>query len=247
MAKMKKFSKAIIAVTVLAVFAIAAFCVLYNYGFSGLHNNVSPNENQIKIACVGDSITYGHGIKNWSKNNYPAQLAEILGESYCVANFGVSGSTAQHSADKPYTAQKMYTESLAYNADILVIMLGSNDSKPENWSDAQSFKEQYSSLVKSYIENNPDAKIILCSPAQPFYVGDTASGLMKFDINPEPFPEICSAVKETALEYDCIYVDINTYTSKNQQWFLKDGVHPDADGAGEIADYISESISGLDI
>lgn len=247
MIKKKKLSKVIIATVFLAVLAIAAFIILYYYGFSGLHNNPTPDENQIKVACVGDSITYGHGIKSWSKNNYPSQLAEILGEAYCVANFGVSGSTAQESGDKPYTEQKMYSESVNYDADIIVIMFGSNDSKPENWTDEKSFKEQYSLLVNSYIDNNPDSQIILCSPAQPFYVGGETEGLAEFDINPELFPEICSTVEEIAEENSCVYIDINALTRGNSQWFSKDGVHPDANGAGKIAEYIAESIKKLDI
>ena len=247
MEKIKKFSKAIIAAIIITVLFMTIFSILYNYGFSGLHNNPSPNENQIKVACIGDSITYGHGIKNWSRNNYPSQLAEILGDSYCVSNFGVSGSTAQNSGDKPYTEQKMYKASLKFNADIIVIMLGSNDSKSENWADVQSFKEQYSSLVKSYIDNNKNAKIILCTPAQPFYVSGVAEGPVKFGINPDVLPEICNAVEEIAYENNCICIDINAFTSENSQWFSKDGVHPDANGAGGIANYISNSITELDV
>ncbi|MFR5875709.1 MAG: GDSL-type esterase/lipase family protein [Eubacterium sp.] len=246
MSKIKKSSKAVIAAVIIAALAVTAFGVLYNFGFSGLHNNPSSSENQIKVACVGDSITYGHGIKNWSKNNYPSQLAELLGDSYCVANFGVSGSTAQNSGDKPYTEQKMYNESLEFNADVIVIMLGSNDSKPENWNGEKRFKEQYSALIKSYIKNNPNSKIILCSPAKPFYIGGETGGLMKFDINPEHFSEICNVIEETAHDNECVYVDINAYTSDKSQWFSKDGIHPDANGAKEIANYIFETINELD-
>lgn len=243
MKKSKK--KCNIIITILAVFLIVdliAFSVLYNFGFSGLRKNPVPSEEQIKVACVGDSITYGHGIKNWSKNNYPVQLGNILGSSYCVGNFGVNGSTAQDSGDKPYREQKIYSESIDFDADVIVIMLGSNDSKAENWTGVKTFKEQYSSLVKSYIENNKTAKIILCSPAQPFYVDGASEGAVKFDINPEVFSEICNAVEEIANENNCTYIDINSLTGKNSQWFLKDGVHPDVDGAYEIAKYISNYI-----
>lgn len=33
----------------------------------------------IKVACVGNSITYGAGISNREKNSYPAQLQYYLG------------------------------------------------------------------------------------------------------------------------------------------------------------------------
>ena len=47
----------------------------------------------IRVACVGDSITFGSGIKNRDQNSYPAQLGAMLGEKYEVRNFGVGGAT----------------------------------------------------------------------------------------------------------------------------------------------------------
>lgn len=46
---------------------------------------------KIKVACVGNSVTYGHGIENREKNSYPAQLQRMLGNEYEVANFGKAG------------------------------------------------------------------------------------------------------------------------------------------------------------
>lgn len=49
----------------------------------------------IKVACVGNSITYGAGISNREKNSYPAQLQYYLGDDYEVRNFGSNGATAR--------------------------------------------------------------------------------------------------------------------------------------------------------
>ena len=91
---MKKFLKIILIILlVLIVAVVAGFLYLYTHGLSGITcNNGEPREGQIKIACVGDSITYGHGIKGWAKNNYPVRLQNLLGESYHVQSFGVSGA-----------------------------------------------------------------------------------------------------------------------------------------------------------
>lgn len=56
----------------------------------------------IRVACVGDSITYGSGIKVRSGDSYPAQLATMLGDKWQVRNFGVGGATMLKSGDKPY-------------------------------------------------------------------------------------------------------------------------------------------------
>lgn len=65
----------------------------------------------IKVACVGNSITYGAGISNREKNSYPAQLQYYLGEGYEVRNFGSNGATAQSDGDYPYVCTEVYSES----------------------------------------------------------------------------------------------------------------------------------------
>ena len=136
----------IIAVSLIAV-ATTIFLILYFNGFSGIHNHTDAKEGQIKIACVGDSITYGHGIANWPKNNYPAQLQEFLGDEYHVSNFGHSGRTLSPDGDQPYVESDQYQLSLDYDADIVVIMLGTNDSKPENWTNELDFISKYAEFI----------------------------------------------------------------------------------------------------
>src|SRR5947208_169754 len=92
----------------------------------------------VKVACVGDSITAGAGVKD-AKNKYPAQLGELLGTGYDVKNFGNSGSTMLDDGDKPYKKQKSFTDAVAFAADIVVIKLGTNDSKPQNWAKKDGF------------------------------------------------------------------------------------------------------------
>jgi len=41
-------------------------------------------QDKIKVACVGDSITYGLGVSSWPENNYPVVLENLLGTEYHV-------------------------------------------------------------------------------------------------------------------------------------------------------------------
>jgi sialate O-acetylesterase len=50
-------------------------------------------ETKIKVACVGNSITYGFKLENRERDAYPFQLQRLLGENYEVENFGKSGAT----------------------------------------------------------------------------------------------------------------------------------------------------------
>lgn len=68
----------------------------------------------VKVACVGNSITYGAGISNRDKNSYPAQLQYYLGDGYEVHNFGSNGATAQSDGDYPYIRTAVYNESKAF-------------------------------------------------------------------------------------------------------------------------------------
>ena len=231
----------IIIVSAIVAFTVAAFLILYFNGFSGIHNHTEASESQIKVACVGDSITYGHGIANWNKNNYPSQLQNILGDEYHVANFGHSGKTLSDDGDQPYIESKQYNLSMEYDADIIVLMLGTNDSKPQNWQNADTFMIEYEKMVKRYKESNPEAKIILCTPVRAFYPDGKSEGKTNFDIQPDIVDQIRTRILAFALlnGYEC--VDIYGITREHHEWF-KDNVHPNADGANAIARAIADKI-----
>ena len=59
-------------------------------------------QNTIRVACVGNSVTYGYALPDREQNAYPAQLQRLLGERYEVRNFGHSGSTLLHHGHRPY-------------------------------------------------------------------------------------------------------------------------------------------------
>ncbi|MCC8016215.1 MAG: GDSL-type esterase/lipase family protein [Clostridiales bacterium] len=134
---------------------------------------------------MGDSITYGHGIKNWSKNNYPAVLEKLLGSDYDVQNFGASGRAVQGNSDRPYTNSKQYRMSLDYNADIVIFMMGTNDSKPENWHGEEAFKSAAEALIESYENQENKPEIYICIPSKAYFTDDKNGSLTNYDIHPE--------------------------------------------------------------
>ena len=89
--------------------------------------------HKIKVACIGNSITYGAFISNREKNNYPTQLQAYLGSEYEVRNFGVNGITTLTKGNIPYIKTHIYKEIFTYQPDILLIKLGTNDAKAQNW------------------------------------------------------------------------------------------------------------------
>lgn len=237
---MKIIKWLLIVLLVLAVLLTAGYLYLYNHGLSGKMPEVNPPvDGQIKVACVGDSITYGHGIRDWEHNNYPVLLQKQLGEGYHVRSFGVSGRAVQDNSDQPYTALDIYTQSKDYNADIVVFMMGSNDTKPENWHGAEAFKTSLCSLLDSY----GDAQIVLCTPATCFFTEKHTGPTTSHDLQPAVADEIAEIVREVAAERGYTLLDIHALTGENPQWFEPDGVHPDNDGAAAIADAVAQVIA----
>lgn len=198
-----------------------------------------PQEGQIRVACIGDSITYGHGVDNWETDNYPAVLQQLLGDAYFVENFGCIGACVNPDGDKPYTEQSVYQKSLDYDADIIIIMLGTNDSKSVNWKDKDSFVKAYEDLLESYKngEKNPIIYIGVC--AESFTLENPE---MDYGIRPEIVDEIAEAIRGSKLSDGAELIDIHELTEKHPQWFLKDGVHPDSEGAKQIAQAVADAI-----
>lgn len=199
------------------------------------------NDSTIKIACVGDSVTYGYGLNNWEESNYPAVLQGLLGSDYHVKNFGVSGSCVQETSDGPYTTTSAYEKSIKYDADIVVFMLGSNDSKVDNWQGMDHFRDSYCKLLDAYGE----AQIILCTPPTAFYINsfgkvtrDDSDGITSFEIQPGIVEEMADMVYDVAKERGYKVVDINTLTDAHPEWFSVDGTHPNEDGAKAIAEAV---------
>lgn len=190
-------------------------------------------ETDIKIAVVGDSITdeYIPGA------NYPRILDDLLGEGYAVMNYGKSNYAAQASSDFPYTSTDASEESLALKPDIVIIMLGTNDTKANNWNGKEIFKKEYTTLVESYKSLDSVSRVILASPPTVFI-----ENVMRGSIDPQHVEPIREVIQEVAEEFELEFVDLSAKTANHPEWFF-DGVHPTPEGAEEIAQIFYEQIS----
>lgn len=117
---------------------------------------------RIKVACIGDSITWGFTLLNPWTQSYPALLQRLLGEGYEVRNFGYNDASVRFDADMPYVCKGVYRKSLEWNPDIVLIMLGSNDTKKRNW-DPDVFRRDYRELMESYRSLPSRPRPVLCN------------------------------------------------------------------------------------
>lgn len=116
----------------------------------------------IKVATVGDSLTYGYGLENRDIQAYPSILADLLGSHYQVHNFGLSGRSLQSTSDFPYFLEENAQLSLLSEPDIVVIMIGSNDSRGPYWN-KERFIAEYRQMVQGYqdLASQPDVFVVI--------------------------------------------------------------------------------------
>lgn len=217
--------------------------MLLHFGIiSQYHPIKSAKNNQIKIACVGDSITYGLFVANRDKNNYPSVLSKLLGDGYCVNNFAYTNRTAIKSGDYPLVNEKIYQQSIDFEPNIVIILLGSNDSKANNW-DESKFVEDYTDLIDSYLSLKSFPKVYLLLPPPIFEVKGKVLYQLRKEIISE---EIVPAVKGIAETMNLDYIDLYKFFEERRDLFF-DGVHPNAKGSKLLAQTVYERLKQRDI
>ena len=189
---------------------------------------------KIKVACVGDSITAGVGTKNGQ--TYPRQLQEILGDGYDVKNFGVSGRTVLRKGDFPYWDEKAFENAKNFNPDIVVIKLGTNDSKSQNMAHKEDLAKDFADLAAEFKGLPSKPKVYLCHPV---YAARDAWGINEPDICAHIMPAIREAAKATGSEI----IDLHSPTHSKPE-YLSDPVHPNNYGARIMAQTIADTIRG---
>ena len=184
----------------------------------------------VRVACVGDSITEGVGTQNPKTDSYPAKLQEILGAGWNVQNFGVGGRTMLRKAD-PFD----HHPALSSNPAIVIIALGTNDSKTPIWSGhKQEFVGDYVAMIKEFQALPSHPKVWACLPA-PAFPGNW--GITEDVIRDEVIPAIKQAAQMTGIGL----IDLHTPLLENKALF-PDTVHPNGEGAKRIAELVAAAI-----
>jgi acyl-CoA thioesterase I len=195
--------------------------------------DTSKYSEPVKVACVGDSITQGAGSKG---NPYPKQLQELLGEKWKVGNFGVGGRTLMDKGDHPYMSEKAYKDALAMKPDVVIIMLGTNDTKPQNWKFKDTFVTDYTKLVASFQALESKPRIYVCRPCP-------VPGKGNFGINEAGVQEQIPLIDKLAKDMGLGVIDMHAALDATPE-LLPDRVHPNAAGAGKMAEAAFTVLTG---
>ena len=192
-------------------------------------------DGKLHIICVGDSITAGVGAA--AGGSYPEQLGALFGEKAEVEGFGVSGSTMLKSGDSPYWKSSLYQRALESEPKVVVIMLGTNDTKAKNWTKKSDFAKDYLAMIKSFQVLPSKPKVFICLPCPVVGEGN-------FGINEAGVKEEIPMIKKLALEANVGIIDMHTALEKSPD-AIPDKVHPNEVGAALMAKAAFDAISAV--
>lgn len=197
------------------------------------------SQEPIKVACIGNSVTFGLTHKNPQLTSYPSQLQKLLGDKYLVKNFGHSGATLLRKGHNPSNKTKEFDEALNFHPDIVIIHLGLNDTDPRNWPNYRDeFAPDYACLIDTIRKINPSVKIFICrlTPIfsdHPRFKSGTRDWFWQIQ---ELIPQIAKANK-TGL------IDLHSPLYSRPDLF-PDALHPNEEGASIIAKTVYQKLTG---
>ncbi len=188
----------------------------------------------VRVACVGDSITQGVGAEKGK--SYPSQLQALLGDKWQVKNFGVSGRTLLKKGDHPYWNEKAFKDAQDFKPEVVVIMLGTNDTKPQNWAHHDEFYPDYKDLVETFKNLPSKPRIFICRPCP-------VPGAGNYGINETNVGLEIPLLDQLASEENAGIIDMHAALLDKPQ-LLPDRVHPNTAGAGVMAQTVADALTG---
>ena len=194
----------------------------------------------IKVACIGNSVTYGYGHENPSLTSYPSQLAEMLGDDYEVGNFGKSGATLLRKGHRPYNEQEEFKKALEFAPDIAIIHLGLNDTDPRNWKYyKKEFISDYIAIIEAFEKVNPDVKIYICRMTPIFHWHHRFKKGTR-----DWYWEIQETIENIAYNIAEVKLIDLQETLYRRPDLMPDALHPNPEGAKLIAQRVYSAITG---
>jgi len=194
----------------------------------------SHRQDAVRVACIGNSITHGSGIDMQEQRAYPAQLQRLLGKDYHVKNYGVGARCMMSTSDHPYMQEQAWRDVKAFQPHIVVIKLGTNDSKDYQWNQKQ-YEQDYQAMIDTLktLGTRPPA-IYLCTPVKAFRDkwGITDSVIVNGVI--PSIQKIAKRNKLQVIDLHPVITDANDMTG--------DMIHPNDKGAAKMAKTIGEAI-----
>ena len=201
-----------------------------NESTGSIYDIKKEDGSKVKVACIGDSITFGTGITNRDTDSYPAKLQKMLGDGYEVGNFGRGGSYILP-ANNPYNKREdktlsyrdtqQYTDSINFAPDVVLICLGTNDMLGSMVSQEATaeIQSEYEKIIKIYKELDSVKRVYVLSSI--LATNNCGSNML----SDGPLQEL---QKKAADNTGCIFLDTYSLTREFFDTMLhtSDRLHP---------------------
>ena len=211
-----------------------------------LSMNCKAQVTKERIACIGNSITFGARLTDPEKASYPAVLSALITEkgyhNYEIKNYGIGGATMLRFGTP--NLWRILDSLKNFLPDIVVIKAGTNETvgAPRlNWEHISEFEKDYSDYIAAIRKINPDCRIIICSPLDMVLETKDLTQARKDDLSgrrPRIW-ELRERIKKIATKEDVFFLDLTKpFKGKPDLMTTMDGVHPNQDGYHYLATLI---------
>ena len=191
----------------------------------------------VTVACVGDSLTYGMGTDDPVKQSYPTRLGRIAGHyRFVTERYGHSGATVDYDNASAYAGTAEYADSLNTQAELVLLMLGTNDTIFSQHRDV--FPRDFEKMIRTYQDLPQHPRVIILLP--PHFFSDSPN----FAQSSENLEEVIEMEKAVAEEMGLSAIDVYGFTEGRFD-LSPDGVHFTAEGYQLLAEFLYENLSAL--
>ena len=195
------------------------------------------HSGKIRLACVGDAITYGQGLRNKRRYAFPVQLEKMLGVKWEVRNFGVPETTVLKRGKKPFENETALNQALSWKPDVVVCSFGIADAYEQNWEHSAEFVADYRSLVKRFYSLPYSPSIWICD-LPPLFPGHRHHEQLRPNWN-----ALRAMIWDVARVERLPIIDLFTPLSDRSELFVS-GLYPNAGGASLLAGAVYTALTG---
>ena len=186
----------------------------------------------VRVACVGDSITFGAYLPRRETEAYPARLETLSDGQLATTNLGVSGHTLIKAGRLSWWNSPAFAQAAAYRPDAVVVMLGTCDVvEPEKLA---AYESDLGVLVDHFTALPSNPRVWLATPPP-------MPTLRQWKLNRRLNQHVIPAIRRVARTHGAQVIDVNAALRGRADLF-PDDLHPNAAGADLIARTVWESM-----
>lgn len=193
--------------------------------------NVNVDFEGIKVACVGDSLTYGTTLLNRKVESYPARLAKLLGKDYDVLNLGLPGYALNRQSSKCIFCSPVFNVLEKYSPKYVVALIGTNDARLKNYTSDKDFENYYRAFLTDLSQLSSSPQIIAMTSPMSY----TDTSVCEFDFSHEILERLVKIQRSILDEYNIPYIDLYSSTQGKTSLFSDDMLHFSSKGAKFLA------------